>query len=157
MTPRRFALAWLATLLVFLPIDAVWLTLAGPRLYTPALGHLLAPQPDLAAAAVFYALYLAGLVVFTVRPDDLSEPWPRSAAQWGHLAITGVLMHAGYLGGVWAAVKAGMGAGLSALIVGLQPVLTAMWLSATGARVTTRQWAGLGLGFAGGPPTCGAR
>lgn len=75
--------------------------------------------------------------------------WPRSAAQWGHLAITGVLMHAGYLGGVWAAVKAGMGAGLSALIVGLQPVLTAMWLSATGARVTTRQWAGLGLGFAG--------
>lgn len=75
--------------------------------------------------------------------------WPRSAAQWGHLAITGVLMHAGYLGGVWAAVKAGMGAGLSALIVGLQPVLTAMWLSATGARVTARQWAGLGLGFAG--------
>ena len=85
MTPRRFALAWLATLLVFLPIDAVWLTLAGPRLYTPALGHLLAPQPDLAAAAVFYALYLAGLVVFTVRPDDLSEPWHITAIDlvWG--------------------------------------------------------------------------
>ena len=39
-------------------------------------------------------------------------------------------MHAGYLGGVWAAVKAGMGAGLAALLVGLQPVLTAFWISA---------------------------
>ncbi|MCX7692152.1 MAG: DMT family transporter [Tepidimonas ignava] len=76
-------------------------------------------------------------------------PWPRERAQWGHLALTGVLMHAGYLGGVWAAVKAGMGAGLSALIVGLQPVLTAVWLSATGGRVTPRQWLGLLLGLVG--------
>lgn len=76
-------------------------------------------------------------------------PWPRNRAQWLHLGVTGVLMHAGYLGGVWAAVKAGMGAGLSSLIVGLQPVLTAIWLSSTGGRVTSRQWAGLGLGFGG--------
>ena len=75
--------------------------------------------------------------------------WPTSRAQWGHLAITGILMHGGYLGGVWAAVKAGMGSGLVALIVGLQPVLTAVWLSARGASVTGRQWAGLALGFAG--------
>lgn len=75
--------------------------------------------------------------------------WPTSRAQWGHLAVTGILMHGGYLGGVWAAVKAGMGSGLVALIVGLQPVLTAVWLSSRGASVTGRQWAGLGLGFAG--------
>jgi drug/metabolite transporter (DMT)-like permease len=75
--------------------------------------------------------------------------WPQTRAQWLHLSVTGVLMHAGYLGGVWAAVKAGMGSGLSALIVGLQPVLTAVWLSATGGHVTRRQWAGLALGFAG--------
>lgn len=75
--------------------------------------------------------------------------WPQSRAQWWHLAVTGVLMHGGYLGGVWAAVKAGMGAGLVALIVGLQPVLTAVWLSARGASVTGRQWTGLSLGFAG--------
>jgi drug/metabolite transporter (DMT)-like permease len=75
--------------------------------------------------------------------------WPRTRTQWLHLGVTGMLMHAGYLGGVWAAVKAGMGSGLSSLIVGLQPVLTAIWLSATGARVTRRQWAGLALGFAG--------
>ena len=48
--------------------------------------------------------------------------WPAGRAQWLHLALTGILMHALYLGGVWAAVKAGMGSGLSALIVGLQPV-----------------------------------
>jgi drug/metabolite transporter (DMT)-like permease len=77
--------------------------------------------------------------------------WPKTRAQWLHLSVTGVLMHAGYLGGVWAAVKAGMGSGLSSLIVGLQPVLTAVWLSATGSQhhVTRRQWAGLILGFAG--------
>ena len=75
--------------------------------------------------------------------------WPRSGAQWLHLAVTGVFMHALYLGGVWAAVKGGMGSGLSALIVGLQPVLTALWLSATGGKIVPRQWAGLVLGFVG--------
>lgn len=75
--------------------------------------------------------------------------WPASGRQWLHLALTGVLMHAFYLGGVWAAVKAGMGSGLSALVVGLQPVLTAIWLSSTGARVSKRQWLGLAFGFAG--------
>lgn len=75
--------------------------------------------------------------------------WPRGRAQWGHLAVTGVLMQACYLGGVWAAVKHGMGAGLSALVIGLQPVLTGLWLSAMGGEVTRRQWAGLGLGLCG--------
>lgn len=75
--------------------------------------------------------------------------WPRTRAQWLHLAVTGVFMHAFYLGGVWSAVKAGMGSGLSALIVGLQPVLTALWLSATGGKIAARQWAGLVLGFVG--------
>jgi drug/metabolite transporter (DMT)-like permease len=77
--------------------------------------------------------------------------WPRGRAQWGWLALTGVLMHAGYLGGVWSAVKGGLGAGTTALIVGLQPVLTALWVSWTGSehRIAARQWAGLVLGLAG--------
>jgi drug/metabolite transporter (DMT)-like permease len=78
--------------------------------------------------------------------------WPATRRQWLHLSVTGVLMHAAYLGGVWAAVKAGMGSGLSALIVGLQPVLTAIWLSSVGGQgseVSRRQWLGLLLGFAG--------
>ena len=80
--------------------------------------------------------------------------WPRDRQQGLHLAVTGMLMHAGYLGGVWAAVKAGMGSGLSSLIVGIQPVLTAIWLSTMTrgegqAAVSRRQWLGLLLGFAG--------
>ncbi|HEX2547316.1 MAG TPA: DMT family transporter [Ramlibacter sp.] len=76
-------------------------------------------------------------------------PWPRDRRQVAHLAVTGILMHAGYLGGVWAAVKLGMGAGLAALLVGLQPVLTAVWVSMWGGEVGRRQWAGLALGLAG--------
>ncbi|HSV36301.1 MAG TPA: DMT family transporter [Ramlibacter sp.] len=74
---------------------------------------------------------------------------PASRRQVKHLAVTGVLMHAGYLGGVWAAVKLGMGAGLVALLVGLQPVLTAIWVSSRGGSVSSRQWVGLALGFGG--------
>jgi drug/metabolite transporter (DMT)-like permease len=78
-------------------------------------------------------------------------PWPSSRSQWLHLAVTGVFMHAGYLGGVWVAVKGGLGAGMTALIVGLQPVLTAVWLSSIGRsqRVALAQWLGLVLGFLG--------
>jgi drug/metabolite transporter (DMT)-like permease len=74
---------------------------------------------------------------------------PRDRRQLGHLAVTGILMHAGYLGGVWAAVKLGMGAGLAALLVGLQPVLTALWISTQGGTVSMRQWGGLALGLTG--------
>ena len=77
--------------------------------------------------------------------------WPQGRGQWMHLAVVGVLLHGGYLGGVWAAVKGGMSAGTAALIVGLQPLLTALWMSGWGhaQRASSRQWAGLALGLAG--------
>jgi drug/metabolite transporter (DMT)-like permease len=77
--------------------------------------------------------------------------WPQGRLQWLHLAVAGVLVHAGYLGGVWAAVKGGVAAGTAALIVSLQPVLTALWLSSTSSesRILWRHWLGLALGFAG--------
>ena len=75
--------------------------------------------------------------------------WPADRRQWLHLAVTGLFMHAGYLGGVWAAVKLGMGAGLVALLMGLQPVLTALWVSGQGGKVAPRQWLGLVLGLCG--------
>ena len=96
--------------------------------------------------------YLLSILCFAVWVLLTRAAWPLGRVQWLHLAITGVLMHAGYLGGVWAAVKAGIGAGTVALIVGLQPVLTALWLSAQGERgerVTRAQWLGLALGLAG--------
>ena len=104
--------------------------------------------PPLSFLAWRYALSIAafGFWIALAR-----AAWPQGAAQWRHLAVTGLLMHAGYLGGVWMAVRHGIGAGTSALIVGLQPVLTALWVSASGQerRVSTRQWLGLALGLAG--------
>lgn len=74
-------------------------------------------------------------------------PWPRG--QILHLAVAGLLLQAGYLGGVWAAIKLGMPAGLTALIVGMQPILTAAAAPLIGERVRPLQWLGLLLGLAG--------
>jgi drug/metabolite transporter (DMT)-like permease len=76
-------------------------------------------------------------------------PWPAPRAAF-HVAVAGVFMQAGYLGGVFASMAQGMPAGVSALITGLQPLLTALlgaWLLRE--RLTRRQWAGLVLGLAG--------
>jgi drug/metabolite transporter (DMT)-like permease len=104
--------------------------------------------PPLGFLVVRYALSVAAFAVWIA----LARPaWPRDRTQWAHLAVTGMLLHGGYLGGVWSAVKLGLSAGTVALIVGLQPVLTALWVSATGTahRVSARQWLGLALGLAG--------
>lgn len=74
-------------------------------------------------------------------------PWPRGRIR--HVAIAGIFLHAGYLGGVWCAIALGMPAGLSALIVGLQPVLTALSASWIGEGVGRKQWLGMALGFCG--------
>jgi drug/metabolite transporter (DMT)-like permease len=100
------------------------------------------------------ARYLFSIACFLPWIVWAKVPWPKNRAQWLHLSVTGILMHAGYLGGVWAAVKAGMGSGLSSLIVGFQPVLTAIWLSyslrgSDQPGVSRRQWLGLLLGFVG--------
>ena len=102
--------------------------------------------PPMKFLAMRYALSVA---CFALWAFAAGAAWPTERRQWKHLAVTGVLMHGGYLGGVWAAVKLGMGAGLAALLVGLQPVLTALWISSRGGMVTARQWTGLLLGFMG--------
>lgn len=95
--------------------------------------------------------YALSILLFLLWVAVGRATWPQGRAQWMHLAVTGVLMHGGYLGGVWAAVKFGLGAGTAALIVGLQPLLTALWMSLQGPahRVSPRQWLGLALGLAG--------
>ncbi|MEJ7806882.1 MAG: DMT family transporter [Telluria sp.] len=74
-------------------------------------------------------------------------PWP--AGNMGHIAFAGVLLQAGYLGGVWCAIKLGMPAGVTALIVGMQPILTAAAAPLIGESVRPRQWLGLLFGLAG--------
>jgi drug/metabolite transporter (DMT)-like permease len=102
--------------------------------------------PPMKFLALRYALSVAAFLLWA---SLARAAWPRDGRQLAHLAVSGILMHGGYLGGVWAAVKGGMGAGLAALLVGLQPVLTAVWISMWGGQVTARQWGGLSLGLAG--------
>ena len=108
--------------------------------------------PPLTFLAIRYGL---SLLCFLVLIRWARVGWPQGRQQWLHLAVSGMLIHAGYLGGVWVAVKGGMGSGLAALMVGLQPVLTAVWVSsmassAAGAeKVRQRQWLGLALGLVG--------
>jgi drug/metabolite transporter (DMT)-like permease len=92
----------------------------------------------------------AASVVMIAAALALRAPWPKTAAQAAHLAVVGVLLQPVYLGGCYTAMAAGLPAGVTALVVGLQPLLTATivgpWL---GERVTSRQWLGLALGFGG--------
>lgn len=102
-----------------------------------------------APALWFLVLRFVGIVVtLGVALPFLKVSWPDRRTT-GHLAVAGVLIQAGYLGGVWAAIDMGMPAGLAALIVGLQPVLTALSARFVGERVTPVQWVGFVLGFCG--------
>lgn len=91
-----------------------------------------------------FSILCFGVWIAFTRPA-----WPTSRMQFVHLGVTGILMHTGYLGGVWAAVKLGMGAALVALIMAFQPIITAIWVSARGSHVSRVQWIGLVLGFTG--------
>jgi drug/metabolite transporter (DMT)-like permease len=99
--------------------------------------------------------YGLSALLFTLWARAAGVAWPQGRRQWLHLALVGTLIQGGYLGGVWCAVKAGLGAGLVALIVGLQPVLTALWVNSRGngpspaQRVLPLQWLGLALGLSG--------
>lgn len=92
--------------------------------------------------------YLGVIVLMTALAMAAGATWPRGRAIL-HLAVAGVGIQAMYLGGVWVAVKEGMPAGVVALIVNLQPVLTAVAGPLIGERVRAVQWLGLVLGFAG--------
>ncbi len=74
--------------------------------------------------------------------------WP-SFRQMGHLCVAGVGIQAVYLGGVWWAIAHGLPAGIAALIVNLQPVLTAGLAFFVNERLAARQWLGVALGFGG--------
>ena len=92
--------------------------------------------------------FLFVIVLMTLVALATRATWPRGA-KIAHVAMAGVLLQGGYLGGVFLSLSLGMTAGLAALIVGLQPILTAAAGPFMGERVTSRQWLGLLFGFAG--------
>lgn len=94
--------------------------------------------------------YAAVLCCMTLIAVLTRAPWPQSAREWLHIGVAGLLVHGVYLGGVFIAISQGLPAGVTSLVVGVQPMLTAVgagWL--LGATVSRRQWSGLVLGLVG--------
>lgn len=128
--------AWLA------PVPLLFVFLWSTGFIVAKLGLPYAPPLSFVILRCLGVLAVLLPVVFLLR-----APWPRG--QVLHIAVAGLLLQAGYLGGVWAAIKIGMPAGLTALIVGMQPVLTAAAAPLIGERVRPRQWLGFALGLSG--------
>jgi drug/metabolite transporter (DMT)-like permease len=94
--------------------------------------------------------YAAVIALMTLIALATKAPWPKTKQQWFHIAVSGLLVHAIYLGGVFSAIAKGFPAGLASLVVGLQPLLTAFiagWLLKE--TIVKRQWFGLVLGLVG--------
>lgn len=66
---KHTAIAYITALLAMAALDALWLGLIAKPLYQQGIGHLMAEQPNLAAAALFYLLFPAGLLFFAVLPE----------------------------------------------------------------------------------------
>ncbi|MGY6566963.1 MULTISPECIES: DMT family transporter [unclassified Halomonas] len=80
----------------------------------------------------------------------MGSAWPQGWRLKGHIAVSGLLVHGAYLGGVFYGIYLGMPAGLTALLVGLQPLLTATLAGPMlGERIAATQWLGLALGLIG--------
>jgi uncharacterized membrane protein len=90
---KRWLIGYAGTAVVFLALDAVWLTLTNAALYRPTLAPLLADAPRLAPAVLFYVVYLAGVVLFAVMPAVRAARW-RKATLLG--AALGFVAYATY-------------------------------------------------------------
>ena len=90
---KTYGIAYVATGLVFLAIDAIWLTVAAQRLYRPLMGDMLVDGFRLAPAVLFYLVYIAGIVVFAILPALASDRWT-TATSFG--AFLGLFAYATY-------------------------------------------------------------
>jgi uncharacterized membrane protein len=93
MTIKQMALLYVLTLAVFFLIDMVWLGIAAKGFYRKHLGALLSPKVQWTAAILFYLLFIAGLMVFIVRPA-MAAGAPLQALLYG--AFFGLICYATY-------------------------------------------------------------
>ncbi|MCB1915151.1 MAG: DMT family transporter [Rhodocyclaceae bacterium] len=94
--------------------------------------------------------YVSVIALMTALALATRARWPADLRSAVHIGVSGILIHGVYLGGVFTSIHYGLPAGVASLVVGMQPLLTALgagWL--LGERVSGRQWLGLALGFAG--------
>lgn len=64
----KYLIAFVSSALIFGALDAMWLRWAGPNFYRPVIGEIMADDFNMAPAAVFYFLYLLGMMWFAIRP-----------------------------------------------------------------------------------------
>ncbi len=84
---KKRAVAYISTLIVFVAIDFVWLSVMANVLYRPALGDMLATEFRLAPAILFYLMYAAGLTFFAVRPGLVTAKFGTSFLYGGLLGF----------------------------------------------------------------------
>lgn len=70
-----YVVAYIATAVVFLGIDAIWLTRIALGMYREEMGPLLLEKPNLAVAGAFYLLYVGGIVVLAISPALADGNW----------------------------------------------------------------------------------
>lgn len=90
---RSWLAAYAATLVAMLAIDLLWLGVVARPLYAQGIGHLMAERPNVPVAALFYAVYALGLVVFVVAPQAAGPGW---AATLLRGALFGFVAYATY-------------------------------------------------------------
>ena len=131
-----------------------WQAILLPALFVPlwSTGFIAAKLGLPYAEPYTFLLFRYGIVtlVLAAAAFVLRAPWPKRWQEWGHIAVAGLLVHAVYISCVFDSIHHGLPSGVSALIVGLQPLLTAAIVGPLlGERVTRQQWVGLLLGLAG--------
>jgi uncharacterized membrane protein len=89
----RYVVAYLSTLVIFVGIDAVWLTTMSQSLYRQHLGDVLSEHVRVIPAVLFYLVYIVGLLVFSISPALAAAKWT-TAALYG--ALFGCFAYATY-------------------------------------------------------------
>jgi uncharacterized membrane protein len=90
---NKYLAGYAATLVVMLVLDMLWLGVVAKAIYRDGIGHLMADNPNLAAAVAFYLIYAAGLVIFVVAPYAEESPWGRTLVMG---ALFGLCAYATY-------------------------------------------------------------
>ena len=135
-SPHRSSSSWLAWYFV-----VVW----GSGFLATKVGLQYAPPFTFLTLRFAFGMLLVIPIALAVRPR-----WPDSPPQWLHVAAAGLLMHAVNLGGSHYAQYLGMSAGITALVLALQPLVTAVAAGPfIGERLSRWQWTGVFLGLAG--------
>ena len=74
----KYLAAYVATAVVMVALDLIWLGLIAKPLYQQGIGHLMTAKPNIPVAIVFYLLYAVGLMIFAVTPEQSAQGWTRS-------------------------------------------------------------------------------